>query len=327
MIVHLLSRGPISQVSGGYLYNRSVLNHLRVAGYSTRYHGNSENLGAIAGEDCIVADGLVLNEFVDYLIASPCRIVLLLHTFPDSFGRSRTPSAFVPENLSDLFSKSLVVVTGSRTCDGLRQALPHAGPRMVCIEPGVSSSWTCKKHYSATAQSLLCVANYIAGKGHIALLHALSDIRDLNWRLDIFGNRQFQPQRYAETVQQVGSLDLADKVCCHGTVSHKEINRRMLEADLLVHLSQSESFSLVVAEAIASGLPVFAYRTGNAEAFCASGLVQYVDDLDTRCTSTRIRSLMEDPQAYARMRRNPSWQPRLWEEVGREFAQALGDYL
>ena len=111
MIVHLLSRGPISQVSGGYLYNRSVLNHLRVAGYSTRYHGNSENLGAIAGEDCIIADGLVLNEFVDYLTAS--------HGGPALGGGG----VLVVAGKSDVVRAYRTSARGDLNCDGVINAL------------------------------------------------------------------------------------------------------------------------------------------------------------------------------------------------------------
>ena len=110
-------------------------------------------------------------------------------------------------------------------------------------------------------------------------------------------------------------------------MAHDEVNNQMLNSDLLVHLSEDESHSMVVAEAIASGLPVFACRTGSHDTFARSGLVHYVDEPDTSIVDAELRALMENPAVYARLRRSATWQKRDWNDVGREFALLLETQL
>lgn len=59
----------------------------------------------------------------------------------------------------------------------------------------------------------------------------------------------------AERVQAMG---LQARVSLVGAVPHREVRRRLAEADLLIHPSGEESFGLAVAEAMATGLPIVA---------------------------------------------------------------------
>ena len=80
---------------------------------------------------------------------------------------------------------------------------------------------------------------------------------------------------------------------------------------------------MVTAEAIACGLPVLSYRTGNAGEFARSGLVRYLDEKDS-AEAGALGELMEDNGTYARLRRVGARATRTWQDVGSEFVSWLG---
>lgn len=89
---------------------------------------------------------------------------------------------------------------------------------------------------------------------------------------------------------------LADGVHFHGPVAHAELVRQVAEFDVLIHPSLEESFGVVVAEAMALGLPVVAGR--------ASGAVPWVvgastDGIAACAVLVDVRSVEEVSAALA----------------------------
>lgn len=327
MIIHFLSKGSADQISGGYLYNRYVLDFLVATGYTVRYHEDSKRLDAISRNDCVIVDSIVLVELAERLLPMTCPVVLLLHVVPDASAPFHKQIAIEPDALEPLYARSLIVVTGNDSLRRVRRSFPNRHLDAVCFEPGVPANWFEKRDYSETARTLLCIANYVDYKGHLALFRCLEGLQDLDWTLDIFGNTKLQSDYYDALLAWLSQHGLADRIFCRAEIAHDEVNRQMLKSDMLIHLSEYESYAMVIAEAIASGLPVFAHRTGNHELFGTSGLVHYVDDPLTEKVQTDLRSFIEVPSAYTRLRRNAAWQRRDWDDVGRDFAHLLEKHL
>lgn len=72
------------------------------------------------------------------------------------------------------------------------------------------------------------------------------------------------------------------KTIFHGNLPHQEAMALLSRADALVHASAYETFGLVMAEAMALGLPVVATRSGGPEEFVTDqvGTLVPVDDVD-----------------------------------------------
>ncbi len=317
MRIHFLSKGPIDQISGGYLYNRYLVEHLSSAGLHVVYHASIDDLGPLTARDVVIIDGLVLSELAPRLVDVRADLVLLLHVVPE-------PSELGDRGervLGNLYRRSRVVVTGDTTLTSLRDELAAAGVDAVKIEPGVPGHWRAKERYPGRARQLLGVANYLPGKGIARLIEALAPLRDLDWHLTVRGNTDFDPGHYRAMQQMVGEYGLSERIELLGPVPHDTVNDEMIRADLLVLLSKHESYSMVTAEAIACGLPVLSYPTGNAESFGRSGLVRHIDH---GTAGKALRGLMTDPVEYGGLRRTEPHDKRTWVDVGAEFLEWMG---
>lgn len=316
MRIHFLSKGPIDQISGGYLYNRYLVEHLRAAGVEVTYHASADALTQIEEGDAVLVDSIALLESAHRLLSASIQVVLLMHVLPDP--RPLGPNG--QQILAALYRRSRVVVTGDGPLTALQNDLALAGVDAVKIEPGVPGHWRTKGRYSDRARQLLGVANYLPGKGIARLIEVLSPLRDRAWTLTVLGNPHFDPDHYRDVRRMVSELGLADRIQLRGPIAHDGVNEAMLRSDLLVLLSQYESYSMATAEAIACGLPVLSYRTGDAESFERSGLVRHVDDGSEQ---EALQALIEHADDYARLRRTGPREVRTWEHVGAEFVDWL----
>jgi alpha-1,6-mannosyltransferase len=74
----------------------------------------------------------------------------------------------------------------------------------------------------------------------------------------------------------------------------------LASADALVHGSESETFGLVVAEALASGLPVVLPDRGACSELASTAVAEFYRSGDVRSAAAAIRRLLERDQAALR---------------------------
>jgi len=95
-------------------------------------------------------------------------------------------------------------------------------------------------------------------------------------------------------------LGVADRVSFRGPVAHEEVQRAMAEHDLLVHLSERETFGMTLVEAVSSGLPVLATRSGGPQETMA-GLRTKAGRLIEVGTDEQGRDIEPVVEAFAQM--------------------------
>ena len=190
---------------------------------------------------------------------------------------------------------------------------------VTVIEPGVPAHWTHKRYYAATARQLLCLSNYVPGKGHVLVMQVLQELVDLPWILQFNGNRNLDPACYEVLVSEVETRGLQDRVSVGGAVTHDQVQHLMCSADLLLQFSESESYSIVTAEAIACGLPVLSTRTGDWRNFAQSGLVSQMANPTPGSSARALREMIEDASCYGQLRPDANRSRRTWEDAGRQF--------
>lgn len=120
-----------------------------------------------------------------------------------------------------------------------------------------------KSKHITQIKSILFVGSLLPVKCLHILIKAIFQVKSLrrDWRLDIIGEG---PQR-AELENLVSKLDLRDYVTFHGQKRQDEVAQLMRDADFLVLTSEYETFSVAIAEALVSGLPVISTRCGGPE--------------------------------------------------------------
>jgi glycosyltransferase involved in cell wall biosynthesis len=275
-------------------------------------------VGRVDPADVVIVDSLVIGEAARPLLSMSARLILLLHVVPDMSELYVEGGAA----LRALCRKSRLVVTGERTLNLIKEIVADADLDAVKVEPGVPEGWQAKIRYAERAQRLLGVANYVSGKGIVRLLDVLVELRDLPWTLTLHGNQDLEPSYFAAVARKTEEYGLDDRVELLGPIPHAAVNQKMLQADLLVHFSQYESYSMVTAEAIACGLPTLSYRTGNSDVFVRSGLVRYLDGTDAS-EAVALGALIDDESMYGQLRPVGRPEMRTWQDVGRDFLQCL----
>jgi glycosyltransferase involved in cell wall biosynthesis len=107
-------------------------------------------------------------------------------------------------------------------------------------------------------RTALFLSRLHAKKGLPMLLAAWAGVRPTGWQLVIAGPGS--PGAIAALRSDIEALRLSSDVRLAGEVRGEERERQYREADLLVLPSYTENFGLVVAEALARGLPVITTR-------------------------------------------------------------------
>ncbi|MEK3954454.1 glycosyltransferase family 4 protein [Psychrobacillus sp. FSL K6-1464] len=106
---------------------------------------------------------------------------------------------------------------------------------------------------------ILMVARFDIPKKQLELLHALSQIRELNWYM-IFAGEGRQKEQATQYVQE---HNFGNKVTFLG--NHSNVSELLMDADIFVLTSSWEGLPLSILEAMAHGLPIIASNVGGVK--------------------------------------------------------------
>jgi glycosyltransferase involved in cell wall biosynthesis len=301
------------RVTGGNEYDVRLTGALRAAGWRvdlvpiagswTEGTGRSRHVAdAVAGTlDALPAGSVVL---VDGLLAAPAagpltahaarlRLLPVMHmTLAAPPPGHDAPGAAEAER-SVLGAARAVVATS----DWLGQQLVNrqrVDPQRVTVaRPGVEPAAVAAASPAGTR--LLCVGPVAPHKGQDVLVAALAQLADLTWSCSCVGALD-RDVAFAASVQAAAArLGIADRVLFAGAHRRAEIGDDYAAADLLVLPSRSESYGMVVTEALARGLPVVVSAVGGVvEAATGAG-----STADTSAPFPGAAVPPEDPDALA----------------------------
>lgn len=137
-------------------------------------------------------------------------------------------------------------------------------------------------------------------KGLPYLLQALAQLRAerSDWHLGIVGDGPGRGE-YETMARRYG---IADRITFHGIKSKEEVAGLMRQASLLVLPSTYETFGVVAAEALASGMPVLATRCGGPEEFITEEMGVLVPPGDANALHHGLKDMLSHQGQYARQR-------------------------
>lgn len=271
MEVALLVPGPFDTVSGGYIYDRRLVEGLRANGHDVQVvelsgrHPLPDDaalssarhaLDAVGTGARIVIDGLGLPAFLP-LVAEleKRRAVALIHhpTALEHGNPGEVRDALKTAELALFPRLARLVATSNLTAARLAPEFGVDPARVGVVEPGTDPAP--RSTGSGDGCSILVLGSLIPRKGHDVLLRALAMLPDLDWRLTVAGGAR--DPVYAHGLQALAEeLGIAQRVDFPGEVDGAVLEALWQGADLFALASHWEGYGMAVAEALARGLPV-----------------------------------------------------------------------
>ena len=249
-------------------------------------------LAAIPDGSTVLVDGLALGALPDEAEreALRLRIIALVH-HPLAAETGVDPVLAVALEVSErraLAASRSVVVTSRATAARLAEYGVTAD-RITVVEPGTDRA-PIARGSAVSAQlsvpgekpsalgpqpsdeplvspkpfdvALLCVATLTPRKGHELLVRALAAVRHRNWRLICAGSLDRDPLTVARVRDLVRAEGVEDRIVLAGDMEAAMLATHYDRADLFVLPTLYEGYGMVVAEALARGLPIVSTATG-----------------------------------------------------------------
>jgi glycosyltransferase involved in cell wall biosynthesis len=277
---HFVIPGDLETRTGGYGYDRRIVAGLRARGWDLTVVRLDDSfpfptqaartqaaaaLAAIPDGGVVLVDGLAFGALPDEVRAGAARlafVALVHHPLALESGLDpRRAAALEDSERRALTAAGHVVVTSRATAAGLGR-FGVAAHRITVAEPGTDRAPLARGSGSARDVSLLSVATLTPRKGYELLLDALAAIDCDNWRLRCAGAADRDPATTARVRERLRDDGLAGRVELVGDMDASQLAVEYDRADVFVLATRFEGYGMVVAEALARGLPVVSTATG-----------------------------------------------------------------
>jgi glycosyltransferase involved in cell wall biosynthesis len=298
--------------SGGNAYDRRVCRGLGASGWTVHMHeipgswphpdaDSLDALGAavalIPSGALVLLDGLVASSAPEVLVpeVARLRLIVLVHM---PLGSEREGEV--------LAAAASVVTTSASARRALLDLYSLPRDRVHVAEPGVDRAGLAPG--TATAGALLSVAAVIPGKGHDVLVEALAPLTSLRWQCICVGSLERDPAFADRMRRRAVDRGMDARLRFPGSQDGAELARSYATADLFVLPSRAETYGMVVAEALARGLPVVAAEVGGVPEAMGHGAHGtrpglLVPPNDPGALRDALRAWLEDADLRRRLRR------------------------
>lgn len=340
MFVGLVIYGRLDTLSGGYLYDRQLVTHLRQQGdrveiISLPWQNYGRHLGHNRSPllrhrlqnphfDLLLQDELnhpSLFWLNQQLRQRPiCPIVSIVHHLRSSEQRPAWQNWLYRQVERRYLHTVDAFVFNSQTTRQVVEGLAPPRPYVVAYPAGDRfATLPDAAQIAARAQEpgplrLLFVGNLIPRKGLHRLLAALAHVPQADWQLTVVGNTAVDPA-YTRVIQrQIARLRLTPNVTLRGPLLSQPLAEAFASSQLLVVPSSYEGFGIVYLEGMAFGLPAIAGTGGAAHEIISEGVNGFLAD-DPAQLAQHIHTLHQQRQRLAAMgvaaqqryRAHPTW--------------------
>jgi glycosyltransferase involved in cell wall biosynthesis len=310
--LHFVIPGDLQTPTGGYGYDRRIIAGLRALGWQVTVHRldagfprpcaaalaqAGRELAGLPDQALVLIDGLALGAMpqLAHAHAARLRLLALVH-HPLAAESGLAPDVALELARSERLALGAVrevIVTSVAT----RQALLAAGvspQRVSVVEPGTDPAPLARRVRGACLK-LLCVATLTPRKGHDVLFDALAALTHLRWHLTCVGSLTRDPDTVARLAAQLQRLGLGARVTFAAQLTAAELSRTYADADLFVLPTRFEGYGMVVAEALAHGLPVVSSRAGAIAELVGAGAGLLVAPGDVQRLRTALSRVLTEP--------------------------------
>jgi glycosyltransferase involved in cell wall biosynthesis len=343
MHVSLIVPAPFDQVSGGYAYDRRIVEGLRAGGHTVEVvelagrfplsDDDSRDSACTAWDrlaECTrpVIDGLALPAFSGMEDALWARgtVALIHHPTALETGFSEPERAILRRVERRLYPRlSRIIVTSESTAGRLAQEFGVDLAHVSIVVPGTEDAPRSVGSGGPVCE-ILSIGTVVPRKGYDVLMRSLSRLPDLRWHLTIVGSLRQEPA-YADRLAAIAKeLQLLPQVRFAGEVTGEALETLWRGADLFALATWFEGYGMAIAEALRRGLPVAVTSGGAAAALVAAQAGVVCEPGDQVQLTKALRRLIFSASLRHEMGEE-AWKIGqtlpAWETQARAFADAL----
>ena len=325
----LIIYGSLETITGGFFYERMLVEHLRRSGdevhvISLPWRGYGRHLGDNLSRalfrqlrnstfDVLLQDELNhpslfwLNQRLRKAVGYP--IVTIVHLLRCSEPRSAWQNLLFQWVERQYLCSVDGSIWNSRATRASAEELAGRGRPGVVAYPGcdhltptVSQREIVERAQQPGPLRVIFVGNLSPVKGLHALLEALVHLPKDDWRLTVVGSLTKDPGYVRNVRQRIARLELNDRIELLGALPNPQVSAYLEQAHVLAVPSFYEGFGIAYLEAMGFGLPVIASAVGAAGEIITHGREGFlVSPGDSVSLSRHLRRLHEDRDLLLRM--------------------------
>jgi glycosyltransferase involved in cell wall biosynthesis len=311
--------GPLDQATGGYRFDRQVVEGLRERGRSvqvaelpgrfpqpdaTAHEAAATLLAGLPDGTRLVIDGLALPAFDDVLAAHAPRlraVGFVHHPLADETGLAPEEAVRFADLEARLWPLLRGVICPSEATARAVQRGGVAPARIAVVAPGTARATTPPPARPPGPPRLLAVGTVTPRKGHAVLVQALAGLAALPWELHCIGSLQRDPATARALREAIDAAGLADRVHLHGERPEADVAAAYAEADVFVLPSYHEGYGMVFAEALAHRLPIVTTPAGALADTVPADASLRVPPGDAAALQAALQRVLTDADLRARL--------------------------
>jgi glycosyltransferase involved in cell wall biosynthesis len=334
--------GDLKATTGGYAYDRQVIELLPAFGvpvsvlplpgsFPSPTHDDLEETHRIiakrSSDSVLIVDGLAYGAFPESILAEiQGRVIGLVHH--PLFLETGLPHARKVE-LKESEERALkranhVIVTSRATKRILTEHMGLSSEKITVAEPGTDPAQ--RATGTGAPLQILSVGAVLPRKGYDVLVEALAPLNDIDWRLTIAGALDRHPQAVEAVQSAIRAHGLDDRVTLAGKVVPATLERFYESADLFVSASLFEGYGMVLAEAMARGLPIVLAAGGAAADTAGEAAALHVEAGNVAELTAALRRALTDKKLRDRLA-DAAWEAGrtlpTWHETARRIAAVI----
>ncbi len=303
--------GDITTLTGGYIYERRLLEGLRAQGRDVAHLAlgpsfpdptpgdmtdAAARLAAIAPDRPLILDGLVFGAIDTGALGEVRAPVVAMIHHPlalESGLEPRRRAHLYRTERDNLALAAHVLVPSPHTAATLQADYGVAPDRITIARPGTDRP--AGRRAPTDPPLILSVGIQHPRKGHDILLGALAGLTARDWHCVIVG-APHDAAHSEELARLRETLGLAGRVRIAGRVSAEALSRLYGEASIFALATRYEGHGIVFDEAMAHGLPIVSCRTGAVPDTVAKNAGLLVPPDDAAAFAAALDRLLGDPK-------------------------------
>ena len=301
--------GRLDQLTGGYLYDRHIVEGLRARGRRVRVvelapKAADAAFAEMADGTTTVIDGLALPD-LEQVVAGQARRLRLVafvhHPLAEETGLSRADAERAARLEAAVLPSFRGVLCPSARTAAAVERYGVSPDRIAIVPPGTAKPTAYRRLRRGPARALLCVASLTPRTGHRVLVEALIRVRDLDWRLRCVGSLDRDPAAVRTVRRLISAAGLDRRITLSGEWPPELLTRAYRAADIFVLPSFHEGYGMAYTEAMTHGLPIIATTAGAIPETVPRNAGLLVPPGDPAALARALRKVIVEPALAARL--------------------------